>query len=55
VNRRFRNKDFHIIIKNTSGIQKGVKRILINGSEIKGTLIPLDKMNGRNEVEVEMG
>lgn len=55
IDRRFRNKDFNIKIKNEKGMQKGVKKILVNGKEIKGTLIPLNIMEDINEVVVEMG
>jgi cellobiose phosphorylase len=55
VSRRFRNKDFAITIKNEKEVQKGVKRIVINNSEIKGNFIPLDLMKEKNEVVVEMG
>jgi len=55
VTRRFRNKDFHFEIQNKSGVQKGVKKLILNGSEIKGNLIPLNMMKDKNEVVVVMG
>jgi cellobiose phosphorylase len=54
ITRRFRNKNFYIIIKNKNGIEKGVKKILLNGEIIDGNLIPADRMMESNEVLVEM-
>jgi cellobiose phosphorylase len=54
ITRRFRNKNFNIIIKNKNGIQKGVKKIILNGTIIDDNLIPVDRMMDNNEVLVEM-
>jgi N,N'-diacetylchitobiose phosphorylase len=54
ITRRFRNKNFNIIIKNKNGIQKGVKKIILNGNIIDDNLIPVDRMIDNNEVLVEM-
>ena len=53
--RRFRGKNINISVKNENGVQKGVKKITINGEEIKGNLIPLSLMKDKNEVVVMMG
>jgi cellobiose phosphorylase len=55
ITRRFRKKDFNIVIKNKGGAQKGVKRLNINGKDIDGNMIPVELMKARNEVVVEMG
>jgi len=55
VNRRFRNKNFHFNFENKSSVQKGVKKIVFNGTAIKGNLIPLELMKDNNEVTVMMG
>jgi N,N'-diacetylchitobiose phosphorylase len=55
VTRRFRNKNFHFIIQNEKGVQKGVKKLILNGVEIQGNLIPLEMMKEINEVLVVMG
>lgn len=52
--RRFRKKNFNITVRNEGGVQKGVKRIVLNGNEIEGNLIPLDLMKENNEVLVVM-
>jgi cellobiose phosphorylase len=55
ITRRFRKKNLNITIKNTSGAQKGIKKITINGKEIKGNVIPLSQIEEHNEVLVNMG
>ena len=54
VMRRFRGKQLNITVKNDFGIQKGIKKITINGEDIIGNLIPLSKMKDKNEVLVVM-
>jgi cellobiose phosphorylase len=53
--RRFRNKTVNIKVVNRAGVQKGVKKITLNGQPIAGNLIPVSKMKPENEVVVEMG
>jgi N,N'-diacetylchitobiose phosphorylase len=55
ITRRFRKKNFDIAIKNEGSVQKGVKRIILNGKKIDGNLIPLNLMEENNEVLVVMG
>lgn len=54
VKRKFRGKDFSIIIKNENGSQKGVKKIIINGETLTSNLIIIEKMKEFNNVEVFM-
>ncbi|GHT76846.1 glycosyl transferase [Bacteroidia bacterium] len=54
VTRKFRGATYNIEIKN-SGVEKGVKSILLNGKEIKGNIVPLQPENSTNTVEVSMG
>ncbi|MDD5327020.1 MAG: N,N'-diacetylchitobiose phosphorylase [Phycisphaerae bacterium] len=53
--RRFRNKTLNITVINPKGVQKGVKKITLNGKAIKGDLIPASRMKEENDVVVEMG
>jgi len=53
--RRFRNKTLNIKVVNPNGVQKGIKKITLNGQTIEGSLIPVSKMQKENEVVVEMG
>ncbi len=55
ITRRFRGKDLHIVIQNEKRVQKGVQKIILNGSEIKGNLIPISMMKDDNDVTVVMG
>jgi cellobiose phosphorylase len=55
ITRRFRNKNFKIKIKNDKGVQKGVKKIILNGNELESNLIPLEFMKDNNDVTVIMG
>ncbi len=54
ITRIFRKKRFTIEIRNQSGAQKGVKKIVVNGTEIDGNIIPLDIMLENNDVTVLM-
>ena len=55
VTRQFRKKTFNIKVQNKWGVQKGIKKIVVNGEAIFGNLIALDKMKHTNELLVEMG
>jgi len=54
VSRKFRKKDFTIVIRNKDGAQKGVKKITVNGEEIEGNIIPFETMKEKNEIVVVM-
>jgi N,N'-diacetylchitobiose phosphorylase len=55
VKRVFRKKLFDILVQNDLSVQKGVKKLILNGEEIQNNLIPLDKMKNNNDVKVIMG
>ena len=55
ISRIFRKKRFDITIRNESGVEKGVKKIVLNGKDIEGMLIPSDQMKVKNEILVVMG
>gem|GEM_PF-5693140 len=44
-----------IKVENSAGVQKGVKKIIINGKEIDGNFIPESEMKDENDVLVIMG
>ena len=51
VNRRFRGTMYHITVRNQSGAEKGVKKVLVEGKEIAGSVVPLsDKKNVNVEI-----
>ena len=41
--------------KNPNRVQKGVRVITINGKEVEGNLLPVELLDGENEVIVIMG
>jgi cellobiose phosphorylase len=51
INRMFRNTMYHITVKNPDGVEKGVKSIRVNGTEVPAGAI---KANGASEIEVEV-
>ena len=54
VKRKFRGAQYHIEVKNPNGKMKGVSKILINGVEIAGNVIPLFEAGKVINVEVIM-
>jgi len=53
VTRRFRNKDFHITIRNgKQGV--GVKTLTCNGAPVSGDLIPVSLFKDSNQIIVEL-
>ena len=52
--RRYRGKNLNIKFENTTGKQKGVKYISVNGKIIEGKNIPVELLNSENEVKVIM-
>lgn len=55
VNRKFREATFNIKITNPYHVSKGVKKMIINGKEVVGNIIPLEKAGSENKVEITMG
>ncbi|MBN1498999.1 MAG: glycosyl transferase [Spirochaetes bacterium] len=51
--RKFRGSEYHIIVKNPDHVSKGIKKIIMNGREISGQILP--EGNHKNDVEVIMG
>ena len=52
VTRKFRGGEYHIVVKNPEGKEKGAKQITVDGQPIPGTIIPCQE--GKHEVIVEM-
>ncbi len=53
--RRFRGKFLDITVKNDSGVEKGVVKVVVNGKEIQGNVIPVSALKDQNDISVEMG
>ena len=52
--RKFRGAEYTITVKN-NGVMKGVKKLIVNGNEVKGNIIPKQPEGSKNVVEVIMG
>ena len=55
VKRKFRGKEFNIIVSNPNRVSKGVRTLLLNGEKLEGNIIPLEKSKNKNEVKVILG
>jgi cellobiose phosphorylase len=55
VNRKFRKADYKIIISNPKHLSKGIKKIIINGKEVLGNVVPLADKGTENIIEVVLG
>jgi cellobiose phosphorylase len=55
ISRKFRGATYHIEITNPSGINHGVKELLLNGQKVEGNVIPLQKTGSINDVKVMLG
>lgn len=53
--RRYRGGIYQITVKNPQGVEKGVRRITVNGREISGQVLPVIQAGTTATVEVEMG
>jgi cellobiose phosphorylase len=55
ITRKFRGKTVRINVENPDGVEKGVRRVLLNGKELKGNLLPAADLREENDVTVVMG
>jgi N,N'-diacetylchitobiose phosphorylase len=55
VERKFRGKTLSMHFENPKSVEKGLKKIVLNGEVMEGNLIPVTKMKDVNEVVVTMG
>jgi cellobiose phosphorylase len=53
--RRFRGATYHLTVKNPSGVNRGVKQLLVNGSEVAGDIIPPAPAGATIHVSVTLG
>ncbi len=54
VTRRFRGAVYHIVVHNPDHIHKGISRLVVDGAESTGSLIPLPSGSGDHQVEAWM-
>ena len=55
VERKYRNSTYRISVENPDHVSKGVDRILVDGNEIEGTLLPVFNDGNTHNVVVIMG
>ena len=53
--RRFRDATLDIVVKNPEGVCRGVKALTLNGQALDGNLVPAERLQKSNEVEVILG
>lgn len=53
--RRFRGRTFHIHVRNPQGVSHGVCRMIVDGREMAGNLLPPDLPGEEHRVEVQLG
>ncbi|MGB7759873.1 MAG: glycosyl hydrolase family 65 protein, partial [Bryobacteraceae bacterium] len=53
--RLFRGKKVRVEVRNPAGVQKGVRKLVLNGEPLEGNFIPVAKLADQNLVLVEMG
>jgi cellobiose phosphorylase len=55
INRKFRNAVYKIKVSNPNNASKGIKKLIVNGKEIEGNIIPIAKPGTENIVEAVLG
>ncbi|GIQ68271.1 N,N'-diacetylchitobiose phosphorylase [Xylanibacillus composti] len=53
--REFRSKRLRIKVENPNHVEKGVAKVMLNGEELEGNLLPDDRLRENNDVLVLMG
>ena len=55
INRKFRNAVYKIKVSNPKYVSKGIAKLIVNGKEVKGNIIPIAKAGTENIVEAILG
>jgi cellobiose phosphorylase len=55
VTRHFQGADYHIVVNNSAGLEKGVKSVTLDGKLLDGAVLPALKDGKTHEVSVLMG
>ncbi|MCL4539549.1 MAG: glycosyl transferase, partial [Bacteroidetes bacterium] len=55
VNRRFRGAQYTIAVSNPQGVSKGVKRLVVDGIEVAGNVVPVFSAGSKHRIEVTLG
>ncbi len=54
VRRKFRGATYHITVANPNGLSKGVRRLVVDGTETDGNKAPIFDDGGEHEIEVTL-
>ena len=46
---------YEITVSNPEGVERGVRRVVVDGRQIKGNVLPIVRAGATVRVEVEMG
>lgn len=55
IQRKFRGAKYNIEVTNPDHVSKGVKKVVVNGNEIEGNIIPIMEEGSENSVKVILG
>jgi cellobiose phosphorylase len=55
ITRKFRGATYQIKVSNPNGVQKGIKKLIVDGKEVAGNIIPIQPAGKTYNVEVIMG
>ena len=55
ITRKYRNTTYNITVSNPNNVEKGVEKMLVNGVEVAGNIIPYDANQKETEVCIVMG
>ncbi len=55
ISRHYRDAEYHILVKTSEQVEKGVREIIVDGEKLEGNLIPYEKGKTFYEVTVIMG
>jgi cellobiose phosphorylase len=55
VRRKFRDAEYEIIVKNPNSVCKGVKRMIVDGKDSEGFMVPVFAKGSKHTVEVILG
>jgi cellobiose phosphorylase len=55
VTRKFRGADYHILIENPDGVNRGVVGLKVNGVSLEGNLVPMQPEGSVNSIIVTLG
>jgi hypothetical protein len=50
--RVFRGKKLTVAVRNPAGVQKDVKKLVLNGTPLEGNFIPAEQLLEENQVEI---